>query len=165
MPIVNDSEVEEQTVERGETRFRRSSLSRAASATGDPDLGCSRYVLPPGGKSWPYHFHLGNAEAMYVLEGTGRLRLEGDTHAIGPGDYVPFPTGEAGAHRVINDSDAPLRYLVLSTMSEPDVTVYPDSGKFGVFGGAPPGGREERVVEGYYYLDSDVSYWADEADD
>jgi len=165
MPIVNETDVEGQTVERGGTRFERWPLSRVASTGGDPELGCSKYELPPGGKAWPYHFHVGNAEALYVLDGTGLLRMADEEHAIEPGDYVPFPPGERGAHRVINDGDSPLRYLVLSTMADPDVTVYPDSGKFGVYAGAPPGGREERTVEGYYRLDSDVSYWEGEEDD
>ena len=162
MPVVNDSEVDEQTVERGETHFIRAPLSQRAAEDGDPELGCSRYELPPGGKSWPYHYHVGNAEAMFVLEGAGRLHLDGETRPIAPGDYVPFPTDESGAHRVTNDRDEPLRYLVISTMNDPDVTVYPDSGKFGVYAGAAPGGREERLVEGYYRLDSAVSYWEGE---
>jgi len=44
------------------------------------------------------------------------------------------------------------------------VTVYPDSGKVGVFSGSPPGGREERTVHGYYERDSDVDYWQGEED-
>lgn len=164
MPIVNDAEVDEQTVERSETRFTRAPLSRAAAEDGDPALGCSRYELSPDGKAWPYHYHVGNAEAMYVLEGSGVVRLDDDEYPIRADDYVAFPPGEAGAHRVINDSDAPLRYLMFSTMTDPDVTVYPDSEKFGVYAGAPPGGREERTLEGYYPIDGDVSYWAGEED-
>ena len=63
---------------------------------------------------------------------------------------------------MVNDSEAPFRYLVLSTMVEPEITVYPDSGKFGVYAGSPPGGREERDVSGYYRLEDDVSYWEGE---
>ena len=146
----------------GEARFRRKHLSDAAGDEGDPGLGCSRYELPPGGKAWPYHYHAGNAEAMYVLEGTGRLRLDGEEYSLEPGDFVPFPTGPAGAHRVINDSSEPLHYLAFSTMDEPDVTVYPDSGKFGVYAGSPPGGRAERTLDGYYRIDDDVDYWEGE---
>ena len=45
-----------------------------------------------------------------------------------------------------------------STMTEPDVTVYPDTDKLGVFVGAPPGGEGERSVHGYYRRDDDVDY-------
>jgi hypothetical protein len=50
-------------------------------------------------------------------------------------------------------------------MEDPDVTVYPDSGKVGVFAGSPPGGRDERTVEGYYRRADDVDYWDGEEDE
>lgn len=204
MPPVNERDVDWTETEHGSTRFRRKHLSGAADGDGDPGLGCSLYELPPGARSWPYHYHAGNAEAMYVLSGSGRLRVDGEEHPLEAGDYVPFPSGPAGAHQVINDGSAgddgpgddrpgadepgrddvgwvgsgsddvgggmgsdegdgePLRFLLLSEMNDPDVTVYPDSGKFGVYAGSPPGGREERTVEGYYRLGDDVDYWEGE---
>jgi len=162
MPVVNEREVDWTEVEHGETHFRRKPISEAASGEADPGIGCSLYELPPGGKSWPYHFHAANPEAILVRSGTGTLRLDGEERAIEPGDYVPLPVGEAGAHRVINDADEPLRYLVLSTMDEPEITVYPHSGKIGVYAGSAPGGRAERSVEGYFRQDDRVSYWEGE---
>lgn len=93
--------------------------------------------------------------------GTGTLRLDGDEHALAAGDYVACPADESGGHRVVNDSDGPLRYLAFSTMVEPDATVYPEMDKLGVFVGSPPGGREERSLHGYYRLDDDVDYRED----
>jgi uncharacterized cupin superfamily protein len=100
---------------------------------------------------------------MYVLAGEGQVRLADATVAINAGDYLTFPADESGAHRVINDSDKPLRYLAFSTMEDPDMTVYPDSETFGVFVGSPPGGRGERTLHGYYRIADDVDYW--EGDD
>ena len=157
MVVIDTGSLEWEHCERGETAFRRKQPS-AAAAEGDPDLGCSLYELPARAKSWPYHYHEDNAEAMYVLAGEGQVRIDGDVHRIREGSYVHFPASEAGAHRVINDSGDPLRYLAMSTMREPDVTVYPDSGKIGVFAGAPPGGREERSVSGYYRQDDETDY-------
>jgi uncharacterized cupin superfamily protein len=163
MSRVNESDVEWQTTEREETRFRRKRLGQRA---GGQKLGCSLYELPPGGSSWPYHYHEGNEEALYVLSGTGRIRTPDGEEPVGPGDYVALPTGEAGGHRVVNDGgegdDEPLRYLAVSTMEQPDVTVYPDSGKIGVFSGSPPGGSGERTVSGFFPRDADVDYWDDE---
>lgn len=158
MPV-NESDLAWSEREHGETRFRRKQLSEATAGT---ELGCSLYELPPGGRSWPYHFHTANAEALYVLEGSGTLRRAGETHPLEPGEYAAFPADESGAHRVVNDGDDPLRYLVVSTMVDPDVTVYPDSGKLGVYTGAAPGGRDERPVEGYYRIEDDVDYWEGE---
>ncbi|MWV65790.1 cupin domain-containing protein [Halorubrum sp. JWXQ-INN 858] len=135
---------------------------RVAAAADGERIGCSLYLLPPGERSWPYHYHTNNEEAMYVLSGSGTVRLDDEAHPVSPDDYVAFPADESGAHRVVNDGDEPLRYLVISTMSEPDVTVYPDSEKFGVYVGAPPGSDEGRSLEGYYRIGDDVDYWTDE---
>ena len=160
MNPVNEREVETTETAHGTTRFRRKRLSDAASD--DPDIGCSRYELPPGGRSWPFHYHTGNAEAIYVLDGTGTLRTADGKRSVEAGDYVALPAGEDGAHRVVNDADEPLRYLMLSTMREPDVAVYPDSDKIGVFAGSPPGGTGDRSVEGYFRLEDRVEYWSGE---
>lgn len=150
-----------------ETAFRRKKLAAAAaggaggaepSAT-DPELGCSRYELPPGKRSWPFHYHTGNEEAFYVLAGAGTLRAADDEHPLEAGGFVACPAGGEGAHRAVNDGEGPLRYLAMSTMREPDVAVYPDSGKIGVFTGSPPGSDGKRDVSGYYRTDDDVDYW------
>lgn len=68
-----------------ETTFRRKQLSAAADGE---HIGCSLYELPPDKRSWPYHYHEGNDEAIYVLSGTGSVRLKNGTHAVSAGDYV-----------------------------------------------------------------------------
>lgn len=158
MPPVNEADLEWSTTEHGDARFSRKELGAAASR-GDPEIGCSLYELPPGAGSWQYHYHTGNAEAMFVLDGHGSVRLAGEEYEVRPGDFVPFPRGKAGAHRVRSTADDSLRFLMVSTMREPDVTVYPDAGKFGVYTGSPPGGREVRALEGYYRIEDTVGYW------
>jgi hypothetical protein len=45
-------------------------------------------------------------------------------------------------------------------MVEPEVMVYPDSGKVGVFGGAAPGGpKEERTFSKFLRGDAEVGYY------
>ncbi|NGM67517.1 cupin domain-containing protein [Natronolimnobius sp. AArcel1] len=139
-----------------ETEFRRKELSNAVDAA---DIGCSLYELPPGARSWPYHYHTANEEALYVLSGDGLLIAADGEQPLETGDYVTFPASERGGHRIVNDSDDPLRYLLLSTMNEPDITVYPENETFGVYVGSPPGGRDERSLEGTYRLEDDVDYW------
>ena len=155
MGKVNETDLEWSTLSGGETGLRRKKL---AAAAGGEDVGCSLYELPAGDRSWPYHYHTGNEEALFVLDGEGALRLDGERVPLEAGDYVALPADERGAHRVINDSEGTLRYLMISTMTEPDVTVYPDSGKVGVFAGAPPGGEGERTVHGYYRREDAVDY-------
>lgn len=137
--------------------FRRQRLAKAA---GGRALGCSLIELQPSKTAWPFHYHLGNEEALYVLQGRGMLRLGERRVSVEAGDYVAFPPVDAAAHQLTNTGDAPLRYLVLSTMNEPDVVVYPDSNKVGVMAGAAPGGdRKKRTLQGYFPRDAEVDYW------
>ena len=62
-----------------------------------------------------------------------------------------------GAHQVRNDTDEPIRVLMLSTRQSPDASVYPDSGKIGIWPGNPA--DPERL----FRIDSEVDYWDGEA--
>ncbi|PGF14859.1 cupin [Natrinema sp. CBA1119] len=156
METINESAVDWKEYDREQTAFRRKELSTAVGAS---DLGCSLYELPPGMRSWPYHYHTANEEAIYVLAGEGQLKTEDGLEPLTAGDYATFPADESGGHRVVNDGDEPLRYLAISTMNEPDITVYPEMNKFGVYVGSPPGGRDDRSLEGYYRTDDETEYW------
>lgn len=159
--VVNESDLPWKEVAHGSRMaVRRKQLGAAAKGR---KLGCSLLELPPGKQSWPAHYHLANEEALFVLSGTGRLRLGGETVAVKAGDYVALPPGEERAHQLFNDGAEPLRYLALSTMEHPDVVVYPDSRKLGVFAGAAPGGdKEARTLHTYLPLGAEVDYWKDE---
>jgi uncharacterized cupin superfamily protein len=130
MPINKTSLVlcDDQNVDHGKFKFRRKRLGAAA---GGKAIGTSWFELPPGKRAFPFHFHLANEEAIYILEGEGTLRLGEETHPLRAGDYVTFNPGPPG-HQVINTGSALLRYLSFSTMLEPEVAVYPDSKKTGV---------------------------------
>ncbi|MFB6104847.1 MAG: cupin domain-containing protein [Halobacteriaceae archaeon] len=159
MGHVNEADLDWTESHHGDTAFRRKQLG--AAADGDA-IGASLYELEPDHRAWPYHYHTANEEAMYVLEGAGTVRVDDEPTPIEAGDYLAFPPGPDSAHVVVNDGDDPLRYLMVSTMTDPDVTVYPDSEKFGVFVGSPPGGREDRSLHGFYRIDDDVDFWTGE---
>ena len=162
MNRVNADDLEWEETDRGESvGWRRRKL---AAAAGGEDLGCSLYELPAGKRAWPYHYHAGNEEALYVLSGEGTLRHADGEIALRAGDYVALPAGEDGAHRVINDSERSLRYLAMSTMRDPEVLVYPDSDKVGAMAGAAPGGADERDVDAYFRRDDAVDYWDGETE-
>ncbi len=158
METVDESDLEwtEYDPEPDDVAFRRKQLSTAVDAD---DLGCSLYELPPGKRSWPYHYHTANEEALYVLAGEGLLVAADGEKSLVSGTYAAFPADERGGHRIVNDGDEPLRYLLFSTMNEPDITIYPEMETFGVYVGSPPGGREERSFEGYYDGDAETEYW------
>jgi uncharacterized cupin superfamily protein len=156
--MVNESDIPWDETTHGE-RFahRRKQLGKAA---GGREIGCSLYEIPPGKRPFPYHFHTANEEAMYVLAGSATLRLAGEDLRVRAGDYVAFPVGPSGAHQVINDSRETLRILMISTMIEPEIAVYPDSEKIGVFAGSAPGGDPViRSVFSFWPHAAQVDYW------
>lgn len=112
---------------------------RLAAPAGGRLLGCSLYEIDPGARHWPYHYHLANEEAIFVLAGEGVLRRPDGELVVGVGDYVTFPVGPAGAHQLRNEGDEVLRFLCISTMIDPEIAVYPDSRKLGLFAGWAPG--------------------------
>ncbi len=126
-------------------------------------LGCSLYRLQPGQRPWPFHFHHVNEEFFYVRAGYGQLRTNEGTRGLKPGDAFACPPGPDGAHAIQNTGDAPLEYLALSTMQQPEVAEYPDSGKIGVMVGSPPGGDASartralvfRIEDAVSYLDGE----------
>ena len=95
-------------------------------------LGCGFDVVAPGQQSCPYHFHHAQEEMFIVIEGHGSLRVAGDLLPIQAGDVIFIPAGPAWPHQLLNTSDAPLKYLSISTKERPEVCEYPDSGKIGV---------------------------------
>ena len=95
-----------------------------------------------------------------MLEGSGTLRIGGGEIQVSEGDYVALPARAEAAHQIVNDSEGGLRYLCFSTMLEPDVMIYPDSGKVGIFGGAAPGGpKEKRNFNKFLRSDAEVGYY------
>ncbi len=112
-------------------------MARFGPQIGATMLGGSIYDLPPGQSNCPYHYEYGNEEWLIVLEGRPVLRTPDGELELEAGDVACFPEGPAGAHKVTNRSEEPARVLMLSTKAKPDVSVYPDSGKIGVFPGNP----------------------------
>ncbi len=103
---------------------------RIGKLLGASKLGYSYDVVPPGKRACPFHSHRANEEMFFILAGTGLLRYGDETRAIRAGDVICCPTGgPETAHQIINDSDAELRYLSVSTMVTPEVCEYPDSQK------------------------------------
>ncbi len=114
--------------------------------------------LPPGKTAWPLHYHHANEEAIYLLEGEATLRLGDERIRVQAGDYIALPAGPDDAHQLTNTGAAVVRYLVISTMTKPDVCVYPDSNKVGVVGALTDDeGRVRPVVT--FPASADVDYW------
>jgi uncharacterized cupin superfamily protein len=126
--------------------------ARVGELVGGAALGMTVYELPPGKSNCPYHYEVGNEEWLVVLSGALSVRTPAGETVLGPWDTVCFPDGEAGAHRLTNRSEAPVRVAILSTKNDPSSAVYPDSGKIGIW----PPGKLFRLADA-------VDYWDGEA--
>jgi uncharacterized cupin superfamily protein len=91
-----------------------------------------------------------------VLDGRPQLRTPEGWRDLEPGEVVSFERGEQGAHQLLNRSaDETVRFLAISTSGEPDVVVYPDSGKVSAADRRPDGSRLK-----LYFRERDaVDYW------
>jgi len=92
-------------------------------------IGGSVYEVDPGKKLWPYHLHHANEERLVVLRGRPTLRTPEGERELVEGDVVCFVRGAAGAHQVRNETEEPVRILMLSTRNAPEILEYPDSEK------------------------------------
>lgn len=118
-----------------------------SAGTAARKLGAGCDVLAPGQRGCPYHFHHAQEEMFVILEGWGTLRVAGEFLPLRAGDVVFIPPGPEHPHQIINTSDAPLRYLSISTQERPEVCEYPDSAKLSISG------------RGVYRQADSVDYW------
>jgi uncharacterized cupin superfamily protein len=115
-------------------------------------LGGTLYELPPGEKTWPYHYEIGCEEWLLAVSGRVTLRGPDGERELAPGDVAVFPEGPAGAHQVINRSDDVCRVLIVSNKAPLCVVHYPDSRKVGLW----------TAAEGYYAMlktEPELDYW------
>lgn len=137
----------------------RARLGRQAGAQ---QLGLSLFQLPAGFQRTAYHYHFANEELLIALGGRPSLRTPAGWRELAAGDVASFPTGERGAHRVINRGEEPARYLVLSEMNAPDVVVYPDSRKVLAISRPPGSPGDEDELAYRFRIDDAVGYWEGE---
>ena len=105
-----------------------SRAARVAEQAGCKELGATLYEVLPGGAISPLHVHHGNEEILFVLSGAPELRTPTGVRQLETGSIVAFPRGRRGAHRIKNNSPAPIRVLIVSTMNYPDVVEHLDTG-------------------------------------
>ena len=151
--VINVDELKLEHFVKGEA-FESASV-RIGPLLGAKELGYSYDVVPPGKRACPFHSHRAEEEMFFIVKGTGTLRYGDETRKIRAGDVICCPTGGPDtAHQIVNDSDAPLAYLSISTMMPAEVCEYPDSKKIGSFG---EGGLRHMTR-----ADGNIDYWVDE---
>lgn len=116
-------------------RWRRAKVAQQA---GSRELGASLFEVPPGAATFPLHAHYANEELVIVLSGRPTLTgLDGDRRELQPGEVVACPAGRVGAHRLDNQTDEPVRVLIVSTMKAPEINEMLEDNTFWVRDYAP----------------------------
>lgn len=131
----------------------RARRARIGDQAGAQRLGASVWEVPPGEAAYPYHWHFAEEELIVVLAGRPSLRTPEGWRELEQGDVVSFLVGEEGAHQLVNRTREDVRFLSISTNGDPEICVYPDSGKLGAYGRA---GSELREL---YRRSDAVDYW------
>jgi uncharacterized cupin superfamily protein len=162
--VVNLDEITPDQQDQGSFGFRRRRLGSAAAGRA---IGCSYFEVAPGKTAFPFHFHSAFEEVLFLIEGTGTLRLGKDAIAVRAGDYVALPPGPETAHQLTNTGAATLRYLALAGSATPmtlDVVGYPDSKKVGFAAGVDPakGLRSGWLMKMVKESQPDAGYFDDE---
>ena len=118
----------------GPFRWRRARVGRQP---GCEKLGASLFELMPDSATFPFHAHLSNEEMLLILDGNPTLVTPAGERRLETGDVLAFRAGLDGAHRIENQSQDPVRLLVVSTMLAPEVNVMPEDDTFWVRDYAP----------------------------
>jgi mannose-6-phosphate isomerase-like protein (cupin superfamily) len=68
----------------------------------------ARAVVYPG-RSTEEHYHPRTEEIYYIEKGRGRIRVNGESRDIGPGDAIGMLPGDV--HKIWNTGEEPLQFL------------------------------------------------------
>ncbi|MEM7100723.1 MAG: cupin domain-containing protein [Pseudomonadota bacterium] len=96
--------------------------------TGMQRIGVHLVRLEPGRDSTTHHFHDGDEEFIYVLEGRGTARIGDEYIEIGAGDFMGFPA-PSPAHSMHNSGEEDLVYLMGGEANAWDTVHYPDQAR------------------------------------
>lgn len=88
--------------------------------------------LPPGRESFVPHSHTHQEEFLFILSGEGTALIGDARVAVGPGDYMGFPT-DGTPHQLINSGVIDLVYLMGGERSDAEVVSFPTLGKTAFF--------------------------------
>lgn len=111
-------------------------------------LGVFELTVPGGSNVPPPHSHTFNEECVYVLEGTLRYSVDGETRDLRPGDWMRTPKG--AVHGFSNPHGERARALIVLT---PDIGAqyFRDVAEV-VNAGGPPDRARLLAVMGRYGL-------------
>src|SRR5262249_41502906 len=106
-------------------------MQRLSDRVGMKRAQLSLARVPPGKESFIPHSHTVEEEFVFILEGEGIAEIGDARVAVGPGDYMGFPT-DGTVHHLINSGKTDLVYLMGGERAATDVARFPTVGKVAV---------------------------------
>lgn len=95
-------------------------------AVGLTQFGVDLVTMQPGATSSLRHWHSGEDEFLWVVEGELVLVQDCGETVLRAGDAAGFRAGDPDGHHLRNRSGAVARYLVVGTRAVADVCTYSD---------------------------------------
>ena len=99
---------------------------RLGDAAGLTQFGVNLVTLPAGCESSMRHWHKGEDEFVYVLEGELILVTDAGEQRLTPGMAAGFAAGKPDGHQLVNRSARPATYLEVGTRLPMDEVDYAD---------------------------------------
>lgn len=121
------------------------------SLIGAKHLGYRIIRLSPNNASFPMHLHNFAEEMFCVMNGQCTLKTPRGDVRVTEGDFIAFRPGDSGAHKFVNEGNAPCTLLAIGVVLPYDVTEYPDSDKIFPF-----------VAKRVFRKSEHIDYWTDE---
>jgi uncharacterized cupin superfamily protein len=111
--------------------------TRLGDAAGLTQFGVNLLRLPPGAWSSQRHWHTGEDEFVYVLEGQVVLVTDAGEEVLRAGDAAGFPANDHNGHCLQNRSGRDARVLEVGSRVTGSVAYYPDIDMVAPAGGKP----------------------------
>jgi uncharacterized cupin superfamily protein len=100
---------------------------RLTKTLGISQFGVNYTTLEPGAFSALRHWHEGEDEFVYVLDGQLTLVDDNGEHTLEAGAFCAFPAGDDNAHHLKNATDNAVSYIEIGSRRPGEDTVhYPD---------------------------------------
>ena len=138
----NDPQYRQDAIRVGQLEIRY--LLEAGSGC---EMGCFELRVPPGSNVPPPHSHSANEELLYVLEGTLRHTVGGETRDLQPGESRVTPRGVL--HGFSNPHAVAVRALVILTPDTIGPQYFRDVGAIVNAGGPPDRAKLAAVMQRY----------------
>jgi uncharacterized cupin superfamily protein len=89
-------------------------------ALGLTRIGIHHVRLPPGKRTSYPHAESAEEEFVFVIEGRPDVWIDGELHALEPGDSVAFPAGTGICHTFLNNTNEDVRLMVIGEKPKPE---------------------------------------------